>query len=139
MHLSEEDQRFLTKRIRLLQTWRYVGAILLFMSVGLGMWLFLSKPLLSNPFVVMTQLENDAVPQATMVLMAAMLPVVVLMCIVLTIMILVFVFSAFSNEKKYLAIINTRAEPSLTLKLCEPKQTSSADQSDPADEAKPRR
>ncbi|MFO7665716.1 MAG: hypothetical protein R6V76_03775 [Desulfobacterales bacterium] len=105
MQLSYEDQRFLVKRIRLVQTWRYVGAILLAMLVGLGMWLFLSKPLLANPFVVVTRLKSDAIPEATMVLMAAMLPVVVLTCIALAVAVVLFAFAAFSNEKKYLQII----------------------------------
>lgn len=105
MQLSEKDQRFLAKRIRLVRAWRYVGTILLFMLPGLGLWLFLSKPLLSNPFVVMTLLKNNAISESTMVLMAAMLPVAVLMCIALAVAVVLFAFAAFSNEKKYLQII----------------------------------
>lgn len=105
MRLSEEDLRFLAKRARLVQAWRYVGAILLAMIVGLGMWLFLSKPLLANPFTVMERLQSNAIAESTIALMAGMLPIVVLMCIALAVAVVLFAFAAFSNEKKYLAII----------------------------------
>ncbi len=105
MPLSYEEQCFVVKRAKLMRTWRYVGAILLALILGLGVWLFLSNPLLANPFVVMTRLQSNSIPESTMVLMAGMLPVVALMCIVLAVTAILFVFAAFSNEKKYLTII----------------------------------
>ncbi|MBD3797596.1 MAG: hypothetical protein IE887_07630 [Campylobacterales bacterium] len=88
-----------------MKTWRYVGAIMLTMLFGLIIWLFLSNPLLINPFVVLTRLNNDSIPDSTITLMADMLPVAVLMCIVLTVTVVLFAFITFSNEKKYLTII----------------------------------
>ena len=105
MQLSDEEHRFLSKRSRLLQAWRYVGTILLVILIGLGIWLLLSKPLLANPFIVMARLKSDSIPDSTMALMAGILPVVVLMCIVLAVTVVLFVFAAFYNEKKYLKII----------------------------------
>lgn len=105
MKLSYEEQCFVAKRARLMRTWRYVGAILLAMITGLGVWLFLTKPLLTDPVMVMTRLKSHSIPESTMALMAAMLPVVSLMCIILTVIATLFVFAAFSNEKKYLTII----------------------------------
>ena len=55
MQLSDEERRFLVKRARLVRTWRYVRAILLAVLIGLGIWLFLTIPLLANPLVVMAQ------------------------------------------------------------------------------------
>jgi len=137
MQLSNEEQQFLAKRTSFVKTWRYVGALLLVMVIGLGMWLFWSKPLLANPFVVLSRLNSGSVPASTMVLMAGLLPVVVLMCIVLAITIVLFAFAAFSNEKKYLAIIKTKTEVAPAMELGESQQTSSAQQSAPADAAKP--
>jgi hypothetical protein len=128
MHLSNKEQRFLAKRSKLVRIWPYVGAVLLAMLIGLGMWLFWSKPLLANPLVVVTRLKSDSIAESTMVLMAGMLPVVVLMCIGLTVTVVLFAFAAFSNEKKYLAIIQRGSS-----------ETSSAQQGAPADAAKPHR
>ncbi|MCL4190385.1 MAG: hypothetical protein KJZ87_01470 [Thermoguttaceae bacterium] len=105
MELSNEERHFVAKRAKLVQTWPYVGAMLLTMLVGLGVWLFLSKPLLANPFFVLSQLDRRAIPESTIALMAAMLPVVVLVCLGLAVTVVLFAFAAFSNEKKYLAII----------------------------------
>lgn len=128
MQLSYEEKCFVAKRARLMRTWRYVGAILLAMIIGLGVWLFLSKPLLANPFVVMTRLKSNSIPQSTMALMAGMLPVVTLMCVVLAVTAVLFVFAAFSNEKKYLTIIQR-----------ESREIGFAQQGAPADPVKSRR
>ncbi len=128
MQLSDEEQSFVANRARLIRTWRHVGAILLAMMIGFGMWLFLTKPLLANPFVVMTRLKSDSIPESTMALMAGMLPVVFLLCIVLVIAIILYIFAASSNEKKYLTIIQR-----------ESRELGFSQQGAPADAAKPRR
>ena len=119
MQLNDQEQRFLAKRARLVKTWRYVGTILLSMLIGLGMWLFFSKPLLANPFVVLTRLKSDSIPESTMALMAGMLPVVVLMCIFLAVTVVLFAFSVFSNEKKYLTLIQRESND---IRFAQPKQ-----------------
>ncbi len=110
MRLTDEEQRFVAKRARLARTWPYVGAILLVMVVGLGGWLLWSKPLLANPFEVLSRLSSGTVPAPTMELMAGLLPVVVQLCLVLAGTTVLFVFAAFSNEKKYLRMIRARTE-----------------------------
>lgn len=105
MQLNDDDRRFLLKRAKLVRTWPFVGAILLTILIGLGIWLFLTRPLLVNPLNVMTRLENNSIPESTVTLMAGMLPIVVSMCLLLAVMIVLFVFAALSNEKKYLKII----------------------------------
>lgn len=105
MQLSDEERRFLVKRARFVRTWRYVGAILLAVLIGLGIWLFLTIPLLANPLVVMAQIQSDSIPESMLTLMAGMLPIVVLMCLALAATTVLFTFAAFSNEKKYLKLI----------------------------------
>jgi hypothetical protein len=105
MKLSNEERRFLVKRARLVQSWRYVGAILMAMLIGLGLWLFFSKPLLANPFVVLSRIKSGSLPESMLPLMASMLPIVVLLCLVIAIVAVLFVYAAFSNEKKYLMLI----------------------------------
>jgi hypothetical protein len=110
MRLTAEEQRFLTKRARLVRTWPVVGAVLLTLLIALGLWLFLSRPMLANPFVVFARLESGSVPESQLVLMAAMLPVVVLLCIFVAITVVLFAFAVFSTEKRYLKLIE-RAPP----------------------------
>jgi len=105
MQLRDEEQRFIRKRSRLLEAWRYVGVILLIVLLGLGIWLFLSKPMLGNPFAVMSRLQSGSISQSTLFLMAGMLPIVVLMCIGLSVAVVLSAYAAFSNEKKYISII----------------------------------
>ena len=126
MQLSDEERRFLVKRARLVRTWRYVRAILLAVLIGLGIWLFLTIPLLANPLVVMAQLKSDAIPESMLMLMASMLPIVVLMCLALAVTTVLFTFAAFSNEKKYLKLIQRISH-----------EINTAQQDDPVDAAKP--
>lgn len=112
MEITDEDRRFLAGRARRVRTWPYVGGALLCLAFGLGLWLFVSKPLLANPFVVLSRLESDSIPDSTLTLMAALLPVTVLMCVLLVIAILLFAFSAFALERRYLAMVQRRDGPS---------------------------
>lgn len=105
MNLSEDDARFLAKRTRLVKTWPPVGVVLL---IGLGAfagWLFWQVPLLGDPFAIQRRLQDDAVPVATMALATALLPIVFLLCLLLAGAVVLFVFAALSNEKRYLAIL----------------------------------
>ena len=116
-----------------------VGGVLLCLVLGLGVWLFLFKPLLANPFAVLSKLNSDSIPASTLTLMAGLLPVSVLMCLVLAIAIVLFGFAAFANEKKYIAMIQRMIEPAGTPKRGEPEETGAAQQVAPADAAEPRR
>lgn len=78
---------------------------MLVLLTGLGIWLFLNKPLLANPFEVMARLQSDSIPESTMVVMAGLLPIGVLTCLFLAAAVLVFAYTAFANEKKYLRIL----------------------------------
>ncbi len=128
MELSNEERHFVAKRAKLVQTWPYAGAILLTILVGLGVWLYLSRPLLANPFFVLSQLNRGAIPESTIALLAGMLPVVVLVCMGLAVTVVLLAFAAFSNEKKYLTIIQREFH-----------ETSNAQQDATADAARPRR
>jgi hypothetical protein len=105
MQLNDTERRFLAKRTRLVRAWRYVGTVLLLALVGLGAWLFFSRPLLANPWAVMAGLEDGTIADAMLVLMAGMLPVVVLLCLVLAVAMVLFAFAAFLNERRYQQII----------------------------------
>lgn len=136
MDLSEQEMQFLANRARLVSTWRYVGIVLLVGLVGLGLVLFWFVPLLANPFTVMARLNGDSIPSSTMALSTALLPITFLTCMLLALAIVLFVFAAFSNERKYLAIVRKMTQS--TPGAIKSAQESTAQQDAPADAAEPR-
>jgi hypothetical protein len=105
MDVSHDELSFITRRSRLVRTWPLAGSALLIMAAGLTAWLFFSRPLLANPLTVWSRLDENSLPESELVVMAAMLPVVVLACLALLIVLILFGFVAFANEKKYLSIL----------------------------------
>jgi hypothetical protein len=110
MYLSEDEARFVAKRSRLVKAWRPLGVLLLIGVSALAGWLFWSVPLLANPFAVLDRLQADAIPAANMALATVMLPVVFLVCVLLAVAIVLLVFAAMSNERKYLTIVRRLAK-----------------------------
>lgn len=100
-----EEQRFLSRRARLVQAWPLVGAILLGLTAGLVVWMYFTNPLLVDPFRVLARLQTDTIPGPTLRLMAALVPILVLLCVALAIALLVFAYASFANERRYLAIV----------------------------------
>ena len=123
MELTDKERRFVAKRTKFVQAWPLVGGVLLCLVLGLGVWLFLSKPLLANPFVVLSKLNSGSIPASTLTLMAVLLPVSVLMCLILAIAVVLFCFAAFANEKKYIQMIHRMIEPAGTTKRGEHEET----------------
>jgi len=105
MDLSEQEARFLENRTRLVNAWRYIGLVLLVSLAGLVGWLFWFVPLPANPFTVLTRLKGDSIPSSTMTLSTALLPIMFLTCAFLALVIVLFVYAAVANERKYLLIV----------------------------------
>lgn len=106
MHgLSEQEERFVAKRSALARSWAFVGAGLLVLILTGGGWLVVTKPLLANPFLVLSRLSSDSIPAPTLTLMAGLLPVVVLGSLLLALVLVVFCFTFFMHERKYLSMI----------------------------------
>ncbi len=66
--------------------------------------------MLINPWAVLSRLEADSLPDSTITMMAALLPVVMLTCVVVLAAALVLFSVAFSNERKHIAIIHRLTE-----------------------------
>lgn len=103
--LTEKEQEFLAKRAKFIKAWPVVGGMLLCLLMGLGIWLFMFRPLLANPFFVLSELKNQSIVASNLSLMASLLPIAVLMCLALTLIILLFAFVAFANERRHIAVI----------------------------------
>ncbi len=109
MHLLAAQQKFLDKRKKLIVAWRWIGPLLLVAVLATLAWLFSQRPLLINPYEVINRIESGTIEGSTLALMAAMLPMLVLMSFLLVFAIIIFTFSAFTNEKNYRKIIDALA------------------------------
>ena len=110
MELTNSDLDFLVKRARLVRSWSYVGIFIISFLILFSGWLFMTKPLLANPFFVLSSLNDNSIALPTLHFMAVLLPVFFLMSIFITILAVVFAFVSFSNEKRYLKIIQKMKE-----------------------------
>lgn len=105
MNISDKEKMFLDKRLKYVIMWPLMGTVLLCLVLGFGRYLFLFKPLFSNPFAVMSRLDSNSIPSSTLTLMAGLLPIAVLTTLFLLVVIVLFCFAAFANEKKYITLV----------------------------------
>lgn len=94
------------KRRRLIRTFPVAGGgLLLLLAVTEG-GLLATIPLFANPFYVAERVRADTLDPGTQALMAAMLPVMVQLCMLLALAVVVFAFAAWNNERKLLTLID---------------------------------
>jgi len=105
MQLTESDESFLRKRGTLTRIWPIVGGFLLASLTFLIGWTFWRNPLLVNPYTTLRAIRDGTIDQSALQIMAGMLPIAMLVIFVLIAATILFVYAAFSNEKRHLAII----------------------------------
>ena len=103
--LSPQQRAFLDKRRHLIRLWRYVGVAVLLVVLGFVTYLAIRTPLLINPFEAISRIEAGTLPESTLVIMAAMLPVMFPAALILLLALVAAMYAAIGNEKKYLAMI----------------------------------
>ena len=106
MDISEKDMRFLERRKKFVASWNATGTMLL---VGGGVVLavlFIQAPLLVNPWEVVARIRAAELEPRYLELMAALMPVAVLLCFFVMAAGVAMAFAAFANERRYLAIID---------------------------------
>ncbi len=103
--LTDVDRTWLERRRRLTRAWTPVGVLLVLLLLGAAALAARTAPLLFNPLAVTARLRDGRMDPRTLELMAAMLPVVMLMCLAITLAALVLAFAAFRNERRYLKIL----------------------------------
>jgi len=106
MQSNTQSERFLEKRRILLRAWRYAGPLLLLGIGGFAAYLYFNTPLLINPFAVASGIESGSIEQSTLQLMAVFVPVLFITACFLLVVLVVLMYAAFANEKKYLAILD---------------------------------
>lgn len=106
MGLSEAESSFVAKRSRLNRHWPWAGSILLVLIIALAGWLWVSVPHLVNPWAATAGLRSGTLPDSTITLMAAILPIVMLTFLVFVVIMVVLMFVAFANERRLIRLIN---------------------------------
>jgi len=102
--LVERGRHWLDSHRRLLRRWPLAGSVCLVGLVGLALWW--RTPLLVGPWLVAERLRVYSLDHSSsLVLMAARLPVVVLVLLSVMLVVLLFVTVAVANERRLLRMV----------------------------------
>ncbi|NNJ72668.1 MAG: hypothetical protein HKP09_05755 [Enterobacterales bacterium] len=107
---SDNNLQFIENRRRLIDAWRWAGSLSLLGLLAFILWLWYSNPILINPFGTIAAIESGSMPDTSMVIMAAMLPVIFILTLFLILLLLVLVTVSLNNEKRYMSIIDTLSD-----------------------------
>ncbi len=106
-NVGDRDLGFVAKRRTLIRRWNAVGWALITLIIAALGFLFLTSPLLVNPWETMARVRTDSISTSTLQLMAVMLPVVFLGSFMLLVVIVAFQFAAAANERRLIGIIDS--------------------------------
>ena len=110
--LSPNEGMFVNQRERFARYWPLAGSLILLLLTGLVLWLWLTAPHLINPWAVADGLAAGALPKETTQMMAALLPVVVLMLCFFAFVVTLLLFAAFANERRLVRLVRRLDKPS---------------------------
>lgn len=113
MPFTHEELSFIKQRTRLNKLWPCAGITMILILAGLTLWLWFTVPELINPWYVFVSIEADSLSEATLYMLAAMTPVVVLVLIITTGAGVALALAAFSNERRLLMLIQRESGRSI--------------------------
>jgi hypothetical protein len=105
--LADIDLAFLQMRRRFLRFSKIGGVSSLVFLSALFSWLLFKGPNLINPFHVQRQIAANALTPPALKTMAVLTPLMVAVAFFLAASLILFGFSAFANERRYLKIIDS--------------------------------
>ena len=105
MKLDTSDESYIDRRIKLVNSWRWVGAFLFALIAGLFLWLGMRAPLMINPWETAGRIKDESL-DASM----AMLPVTMIGFFLCLVSVIVFANVAFANERRLIDIIRRYQE-----------------------------
>lgn len=94
----------------MIKLWPWVGGSLLAGIFGLIVYFYFRVPLLINPREVIARMGTGTLARSSLETMAVMLPVVFGLVFFLLVVMIVLIFVALANEKKYLRLIEKNEE-----------------------------
>lgn len=104
------DRAFLERRNKLIKAWSYTAILLMLLLLGLALGLYLFVPLFINPYQLIAALKTQSLDYGTLELLAAMVPLLVLMIFLVLLSLIGFMHSMMQNEKRYQKIIRQQNE-----------------------------
>lgn len=110
MKLDTSDESYIDRRIKLVNSWRWVGAFLFALIAGLFLWLGMRAPLMINPWETAGRIKDESLDASMAMLMAAMLPVTMIGLFLCLVSVIVFAYVAFANERRLIDIIRRYQE-----------------------------
>lgn len=110
MKLSPAEWAYLEKRANLIRVWPWVGGVLLLLIVAFTAWLWFTVPYFVNPWAVFAALKSGTVPDSTLGVMAAMLPVVMLTLLAFAALMVFLMFVTLFNERRLIRFIQRQVE-----------------------------
>ena len=90
---------FVAKRRALSRRWNVVGWALIALIIAALGFLFVTSPMLVNPWETMARVRTDSISKPTLQLMAMLLPVVFLGSFLLLIVVVAFQFAAADERR----------------------------------------
>ena len=105
MSLSSADRKFVERREKRVKHWPLYGTFSLTILAVYSGWLWLKRPELINPWVVIERLEAGTLSDSTMSIMAVMLPIVIATMLLLVSFVVLLSFVAFRNERRLISLI----------------------------------
>jgi hypothetical protein len=108
--LTPEQEKYLVKRTALQKIWPWAAGLLVLIWVGGMAAFFLRLPLLANPFLMIERLESGGVPSSSLVVYAAMVPLLFHFIGFLMAVLILFMVDRMLGEKKLLEIVRRLRE-----------------------------
>ena len=105
MGLLPADKGFIEKREKRAKYWPFFGIASLAAIVAYGAWLWLRVPYLIDPWHTIEQLEAGQLSESTMAVMAAMLPLVVMLLLGVVFVVVLLWFVPFRNERRLIRMV----------------------------------
>jgi len=102
MDAGKSQSSYLEKRKRLLKSWQYVGPALLLAAIGLATWIFVTSPLLINPYDVTSRIESGTIGQSTLEMMTTLFPLITIFLFLPVFVVIGIMHAAPGKEKRYL-------------------------------------
>ncbi len=107
MVMTDPDLEFVAKRRALSRRWNAVGWALIALIIAALGFLFVTSPMLVNPWETMARVRTDSISKPNLQLMAMLLPVVFLGSFLLLMVVVAFQFAAAANERRLIEIVDS--------------------------------
>lgn len=131
--INQKDRNFIDKRKKLHRYWPIMGTTMILMMLGLVIYLFIRTPKLINPFLVIELIKANTLDPRTMILLAAMCPVLTIFLLVTVAVVIIYVWAFMVLEGRYHKILDDIDKPEQTEEKIPQKEKPQTEEKAPED------